>query len=496
MMKVISTNSHIVKLLIFAFLFLSSVLMIKNDLQYNIARSHSDEIHTMNFGINSLYSGEVTVLRVGETSRWLARAIYPVALYYMNVNMGGEHFVTGWNYPSGYYIKKHFKKPKDIRNDPNLQDFVFAMKFVLGSLVLLSFLGASYMLSKYYGFLAGCLYFVLATSSTLVTDMLTMFYTESSLIILFNLLVVLALTKNCNKWRLYIWSSVILALAISTKLTGVVFVLPIIALIMFKDNILRGMKLEGFILLTIVFLAIINIYASDYMELLDQTLANVYHLKTGHKFTEPSGLYQVKNITTTLFPWVIIFPFAIGYIIYKKPAKYYFLYCVAVSAIIMLVALVGVSFFLERNLTTPQTLIIFIISLASATVIRGITYKPQIVMTSTISLLLIYQVVTVVDNYRSVTHDRLKGYLKNSKNIATIDVESGIVDNSTVLEGMPDSFTLVNQLEDFKNKFTPYDCVVIKRVNNNKHLTNYILPLDYKLTARHGNYFIYINPDR
>ena len=260
---------------------------------------------------------------------------------------------------------------------------------------------------------------------------------------------------------------------------------------MFKDNILSGMKLEGFILLTIVFLAIINIYASDYMELLDQTLANVYHLKTGHRFTEPSGLYQLKNIITTLFPWVIIFPFAIGYIIYKKPARYYFLSCVAVSSIIMIVALVGVSFFLERNLTTPQTLIIFIISIATATVIREINYKPQILFILVTTLLICYQVVNVVDKYKSVTEARLRNYLKSSEHIATIDVEMGLVEHATILESMPESFTLIKQLESFKAKFIPFDCVVIKRVKNNKHYTNYILPLDFKLIARHGNYFVF-----
>jgi hypothetical protein len=33
-------------------------------------------------------------------------------------------------------------------------------------------------------------------------------------------------------------------------------------------------------------------------------------------------------------------------------------------------------------------------------------------------------------------------------------------------------------------------------VKNNKHYTNYLLPLDYKLIARYGKYFVFKNEDR
>jgi hypothetical protein len=470
--------------------------MVKNNLQFNITKYHGDDVHTMNYGISSMYSGEVTTLRVGESTRWLARVIYPAALYYMNINMGGEHYVTGWGYPSGYYIKEHFKKPNSVIGDPNLQDFTFAMKFILATLVLLSFILASQKISNTFGFLAGITYFVLALSTLLIKIMLSIFYTESSLIILFNLIVALALTKKIYVWRLYIWSALLLAFAISTKLTGTIFIIPIIVLILQKDTFFSKMKIEGFIILTFVFLAIINMYASSYMELLDQTLANVYHLKTGHKLTVPSGMYQLSKIMEALSPWIYLFPIALFILVYRKSKELYFLISISLSSLIMIAALIGVSFFLSRNLTTPLVMMILIISVGFNYLINHIKFKPQIMLSVSIVSILLIHLFTIDSNLLDVNYEVIQRHIKGSKNIAIIDMEEDLVDAYSVLESMPETFTLVNDLAKFKEQFWLYDCVVIKRTKNNKHYTNYILPLDFQLIARHGNYFIFKKKNR
>jgi len=489
-----------IKIFIFIFLLVSTLFMLHNKLQFEITKSHSDDVHTMNFGITSMYTGKVDILRVGESTRWLARIIYPVALYYMNSNMGGEHYVTGWNYPSGFYVSKHFKNPASVNDDPNIQDFVFAMKFVLGTLVILSFLLASYILSSTYGFIAGMSYFIFSMSSTLIGGMLSVFYTESSLIIVLNLIIILGLIKKPNIWRLYIWLSFLFAFAVSTKLTGLVLILPILSIIFLRDSsMLKNMKIEGFIFLSILFFLIINIFASSYMSLLDQTLANVYHLKTGHSNTVPSGIYQLKLIFKELIPWILIFIISLLYLIFTKFNNKLFILSIGVSLLIMIIALMGVSFYLPRNLTTPQTMMILIISISLSIFIytnkKTIFLKNnrKLVTIGIILSLFIYHSYYIKKHTVSIDATLVLNSIKSCKSIATIDIEDGVIDNSTMLASMPNKFNLKKQQESFRNQFLPYDCIVVKKIKNNKQYTNYLLPLDYNLNVRYGKYFVYKN---
>ncbi len=500
MIDLLYKYKKITKALIFILLLLSTLFMLNNKLQYEITQAHGDDVHTMNYGISSMYTGEVSTLRVGESTRWLARIIYPVALYYMNSNMGGEHYVTGWGYPSGFYIKKHFKNPASVKDDPNIQDFVFAMKFILGTLVILSFLVASYMLTITYGYIAGISYFIFSMSTSLIGKMFSVFYTESTLIIILNLIIVLGLMKKLNIWRLYIWLAFLFAFAVSTKLTGLVFILPILAIIISKDkNMFKNMKVEGFIFLSILFFLLLNIFASSYMSLLDQTLANVYHLKTGHFNTVPSGHYQFKLILKALSPWIYIFVVAMLYLIYRKFKNKSFTLALGISALIMIVALIGVSFYLSRNLTTPLIIMIFIISIGLSIFIyssKKLNKHRRFTIVGFILLLLVYHTYNIKKHTVSITPNLILSSIKSCKNIATIDIEGGIINNSTVLASMPNSFTLKKQQQSFLNQFLPYDCVVVKKVKNNKHYTNYLLPLDYKLITRYGKYFVFKNEDR
>ncbi len=494
-----------IKILIWILLIASTLLILNNKLQYEITKSHVDDVHTMNIGVKSLYSGEVSTLRVGESTRWLARLAYPVAIYYMNGNMGGEHYITGWNYAGGFYIKKHFKSPASVRHDPNIQDFVFAMKFILGTLVVFSFFGASYMLARKYDFITGVSYFVLTISTTMIINMLSVFYTESSLVIIFNLLVMIGLAEVVNKWRLYIWLAFLFAFAVSTKLTGLVFIVPILAIIVAKDKyLLKNMKIEGFLILIAVSYLLINIYATSYMSLFDQMLSNVYHLKTGHRWTLPSGLYQFKLMMKTLSPWVYIFIVSsIFILLFKNIKNKLFILSIVFASIIIFLSQVNVSMSLHRNLTIVLVMMIFIISIAMAYLLpflidksTKLKDKKSIIMLSFIGVLVLFHLYSTDRHNKKASPKLLVKSLQKCKSIATIDIEDGFIKNATKLASMPDKFYLQKQQQSFRDKFLPYDCVAIKKVNNNKHYTNYLLPLDYKLDIRYGKYFVFKNQDR
>ena len=488
--------------------FLSSLIVLKSNLQYNVMAFYQDsgthyvdEVHTLNYGISSLYSGEVEVLRVGETTRWLARAFYPIGVYYMHSNMGGSHKVhrvnktSGWSYSSGY-VKNNFKKPISVKGDPNLQDFVFAMKFLLGALVILSFLVASYLIANNYGFLAGISYFVFPAATSLFSVMQSIFYTESGFVILFNLTIILALTSAMNTWRLYIWSALILAFAISTKLTGLLFAVPIVTTLVLRGKVFKGMKLEGFVILTILFLALIHVYTSSYMEVIDQTLSNVYAHKTGHGGTQPAGWYQVKQMAKALFPWIFLFPISAAFLCYKRPRNFLFVLSIVVMLMIMLASFSGASFFHVRNMTTPLVMILFVISIGFAVLVRQIKFRPQFLLIASVAGVLILHGYTLITQYRAVDKEWFDLHVQNSLSVARIGIEEELVPNSTRIKNLSGKFEINDQVEKLSQKLRRYDCIVVNRIKSNKQFTNYILPLNYELVARHGNYFVYKNSER
>lgn len=484
-----------IEYIVFFLLFMSSLFFLENKLQNSISSPHPDEVHTVRFAFNSLYSGEVTTLRVGESTRWMARIAHPVALYYMNSRMGGEHNLTGWGYPSGNYLKKHYTKDTAIKSDANIQDYMFAMRFILGFFVMLSFLIASFLMTQYYGVLSGVLYYSLALSMPLVNGMLKIFYTESTLIILFNCILILAFCKKINILRLYFWSAFTIAFAVSTKLTGVLFSLPIVVLLFSKNrNVFKGMYVELFFVLVLILFLLTNIFASSYTALLDQTLANVYHLKTGHLHTQPSGMYQLERIFKTLSPWLIVFLLSVLYLFSANISNKKFVIAVSLSALMMMVSLVDVSYFMSRLLTTPLVMMVFIISISITTLMyrfKGRKYYKLFVKSLSVICLFLFIGYNVDKYYVPINLSSVITSMRDCENVALIDIEDNVLKNTTILESMPDAFTLRDQEQSFRDQFNGYDCVAIKRIKNNKHYTNYLLSKDFFLRARIGNYFVY-----
>jgi hypothetical protein len=449
-----------------------------------------DEVHTVNFAFDSLFTNVVPIVRVGESTRWLARAFIPLATYYMNGKMGGEHYITGWNYPGISYLKRNFKDTESINGDPNIQDFVYALKMCLGISVILSFLIASYFLLLNYGSIASIAYFSIALSANLINEMLAIFYTESTLVIIFNLIVVLGLKSDINNNRRIFWSAFITAFSISTKLTGVVFIAPIIYTLQDKiRDFLTGMKLEVYLALTVGFLLLINVYSTSYIDLLDQTLANVYHLKTGHLSSEPGGIFQIKKIINNLSYFTPLFLFSCICLIFLDAKNKLFLYSIVISVFLILISMVDVSFSITRNLSTPLVMMVFIISIVSSLLVKKICNKYIFL----VFLLFppIFFSYKYFSNFNKITYQSLDIKQAECRKLGYVNVGGLIYENSSEINGMPYAYTLKDQLPTLINQFSGYDCVLVNRINNNKQYTNYILPLYYRLVSRKGDYFLF-----
>ena len=169
--------------------FLVSSAWVFNLNSRGVNHPHGDEWHTLILGTQNFGSFEEPVesARVGETNRWFVRLLHPAAIYYMNSHMGGEHYLTGWEYPGGYYLREHFDATDDIRDDPNIQDYVFFLRASFGVLAVLSFCMVMWALSGRFGIAAAATYGSLVVLlHPIVFSQFDIFYSETTLFILFN----------------------------------------------------------------------------------------------------------------------------------------------------------------------------------------------------------------------------------------------------------------------------------------------------------------------
>ena len=482
-------KNNIKILIIYIFLLVSQLIILNNKLNINISNMHVDEIHTINFAIDSLYTGKVETLRVGEGTRWFARLIYPLAITSMNSKMGGEHFLTGFDYPGGAYLKSNFKDT-NIKFDPNIQDFIFAMRFYLGFLVIASFILASLMINLRYGLVSGLAYFTIAMSTTLIQEMLNIFYTESALIIIFNLILTIGLIEWKNKFRLLMWSAFICAFSASVKLTGIILILPLIAVIMIQDHeINKGMKIEIFLFLMIIFFLLINIYSSSYIELINQNLSNIYHLKTGHLNTYPSGFYQLLVIIKHTAPWNIIFLLSFYLVCRNKIPNKLFLISIAFSSILIFMSMVDVSFSLIRNYTTPMVMMICVIAISAYFIIEInlIKYKNFLL----ISCFIIYN-YSLFNNFNPIIESNILSHTKNCSTLGIVGFKDKVKESYIKIKDIPNSFQLKRQESEFIKYFEGIDCVIIDGKENNKQYTHYIMDkINYTLQHRIGEYYFF-----
>jgi len=449
-----------------------------------------DEIHTIIFALDSLDTNTVKTLRVGESTRWLARIFTPLGIYYMNSKMGGEHSLTGWDYSGLSYLKKNFKSTSSINQDANIQDFVYSLKMQLGILVITSFFIASFFLLREYGAISAIAYFSVAISATLVEDMLLYFYTESALIIVFNLILVLGLIKNLSTFRGIFWGAFLGAFGLSTKLTGVAFFIPLLYILSKRiANFYTSYKLELFVILIFIFLAFINIYSDSYVDLIDQTLANVYHLKTGHYQSEPSGMFQIKKIVNTFGAYGIIFATSLIALTFLQINNKKLIVSITISYFLITIPMVDLAYFHIRNFTTPLVMMILIFCAVYGSLLGRIF--PTLGQVAFITILMAIYLHNFYGDYKSISYQSLNTRLDSCQALGYVDIENPNFPNAKKIQSMPREYILKQDLTRISDQFSNFDCIIVNRIKNNKHYTNYILPMKYSLIERKGNYFLY-----
>ena len=473
---------------------LVSIILLNNNLKKNIDKFSTDEGYTVAMAFNSISGVDYESVRVGESTRLLAKFTYPFAIYYMNKYMGGEHYITTWYYPGGFYLKNNYKGVYHLmeNQDPNIQDFWYAMRFFCGVLVVLSFLISSIFILKNETFIAALVYLLIALFSGSILETLKIFYTESSMLIAINLIIIYYYSIIKNPWRSAFIAAFLIVFCINIKLTGIILTIPIFFILINKRHHNNTEYFfEGFFIFTILIFILFMLNIPSVWQYIEEQLSNIYHYQTGHLTTQPSGLYQLKSILRELGPIIFVSPLVfIIYLINSKLREHHYLsYILLLISVIIIIQLVDSRFFVKRNLTTVFVLLLYPTSIFLGKLIEN--YNNKWVARFIFFFLFIFLGLQLKDNYTALSQKSFSENTKEITNYAIVDFSKEIFNKGSNINSMPEEYMLKKDLKKLENQFNGFSYVLVNRIKNNKQYTNFILPRKFNLITRDGPYFLF-----
>jgi hypothetical protein len=483
----------VVPKIIFAIvLFMSLLVWTNTRLSKDITKWVDDEYHSIYLSSQHLFS-EVVDSRVFGGVRDVSRLTYPFSLYYMNTRMGGEHYVTGWDYPGHFYVKKNLKPHGAIAQDPNLQDFVFSQRTIFSTIFALSLVFACFTLWTVVSPWSALLYAGLIVSSTIVRHEWLYVYADLLMAAIANAIFALLLLSYNSKKPYLALLTIFTAMAVSTKLNGFLLALPVL-IHMYRN---RELVKDSIVRLSILFIScvfIFNIYEMASPEsFLHYTLANVYHYKTGHLITQPDGLFQVKSAIKAL--GTVFFTALAAVAIYLLDAKSK--YKVLLFSLLLLVALyfaslAGARIFVPRNYIVIAISLALFSSIVFGEVLQryapGKKFADRFCVFTVCGLF----VFAMAQHFSNNPVERWKNDLSTCSRIGVI----GSIDTERIgpyfsIPSIPDTYNFSLQQAAFAKNLDGYDCILGRWSKNDKTYTNYLLPKQFRLDKRSGDYFLF-----
>ena len=485
-----------------------------------VNRPHVDEWHTLVLGTQhvSPFEDSVPTARVGEMNRWFVRLLHPMGIYYMNSRMGGEHYQTGWDYPGGYYLREHFTDTATIRRDPNVQDYVFFLRWMFGVLAIISFCMVMGVLLGRFGSAAAATYGSLVLANPLVFSQFEFFYSETTLFVLFNTTAVFYLragqSTTSTKYRIPVWSGVMSAAAVSTKLTGILIAGPLLVHAVVdtlggqreagKNG--GGVRMEMYLLSAAVSLVVINLYSESMFGLINETLANVYHFATGHITTHEGGVELLARLVDDLgYLTVLLFGASLLWIVTRLPiARVAPVITLAIIIIFVLWSFSNAAVYLSRNVASVFVAMSFIICLGVGNLIEGLRAKYEgaaavgsvLVMVVLAGLLVgrYYEMPSLTDTFFERNRERIEacssvgavGLPQAARRI----LSTARGDNVVFFDRLRGPFNISEDPGMF-DRYGQYGCLVVYREGQTKQISNYAGPRFYELADRVGNLFFF-----
>ena len=470
-------------------------------LEKRIAVFSVDEFHTINSSLDRYYGFENNVVRVGEAGRLLGFMFLPGAQYHMNKNMGGMAYITTWWYPGGHYLKKNFTRTnppaakKLHARDPNIQDYVHALRVQQTILLLTSFILAGVSLSFAFGYQTGLLYASLALMSHTIFKEAAFFYNDTLLAIVFNFIIFAVFLPKIRSLRRASWLIPLFSLGVSTKIS-MIAIAPLVWLKVIDDwlSAKKDYIVEYVFFTAVAAIAIFFMLAStapSFSGLIDQQITNFWHYETGHKIFEPSGWFQVKQILIHFNPVIG----AIGVLSIALLAKYPSLidrYIVACWAIVLFLflGLQGLHYFVERNIILMELMFSVVAAIAISKVVSA--HRPN--YKKGMSILAVSLSIIILgmryEPFNITSFEQRASSCARALNIT--EVKGNALNGEFFV--FPDApFNLRKLLPEWAEKMASYDCVYVHRSGEAKQFTNFILPQTHSLVARQGNHFLYVS---
>ena len=511
--RMVDSRSTVVVMLLWFFLVSSAWIFNLNSRGVN--RPHGDEWHTLVLGTRHLspFVEPVPSARVGETNRWFVRLLHPAAVYYMNSHMGGEHYLTGWEYPGGYYLREHFNATDAIRDDPNIQDYVFFLRASFGVLAVFSFCMVMWALSGRFGIAAAATYGSLVLVNPLVFSQFDSFYSETTLFILFNTAAFLCLrTQPLTTYHALVWSGILSAAALSTKLTGILIIGPL-----FVQTVVDALRsrrnltvsIEVYLLSAAAALVLLNWPSESLFALLNETLANVYHYKTGHLVTEEGGakfLWWMLDDLGYMLP--LLFAVSLFWLVRRPGRRLAPVYVLGLLIILVIWSFVNSAVYVPRNLAFVYVAMSFIVALGVGSFVESLKSKHKHVAAVCSGLVVVlmaselvrhqYRMPSLVGTFfeRNVEQMRTCGTIgaiglsEQALGALSSSQDGGITISTTIFDKVEAPFNLSEEPEAL-DEYLRYDCLVVHRKGLNKHVSNFAAPQRYRLSDRVGNLFFF-----
>ncbi len=497
----------------------------------------TDEVHTLVLGIKYLipFKRSALTLQVGETNRWFARLLYPLGVYWMNAHMGGAGQPVAWRYPGGHYLREHYVRggggPAEVYpRDPNVQDFAFFMRSAFSLLAVGAFCLALWALGRRVHPAAAAAYGGLVLGGPVVMEQFRLFYSETSLFILFNLTAFLCLHYDgkAPTYRNAAYLGILSALALSAKLTGALVAVPAFLYVAFN---MRGLgrraapRIEVFLLFFLSLTALVNAGFASPFEFVNQTLANVWHVKAGHSTpAEEGAALLAAHLGTMEYVAAALFVLAMAWLA-RSPARGRLVPVYALGAGVALTvwSLADAIYFLARNAAILYVAMSFIAALAAGDLVRRVrAARPRLGagLAAGPAAALLASGAALVHGLPPLDEEffaRIREPVRQCRDIGAIGLPErdlrtlrglarGGVDalprvrppfvlSGEHLESLKRSPWAARFLErrplDLSARIAPYDCLAALREGQTKQITNFLAPKGWTLEARVGDRFFF-----
>ena len=503
MKMMISKNLKSMGLLVIFLAFALSAIAFSSYTSYlekRIAVYGVDEYHTINTSLDRYYGYENDWLRVGEAGRLFGFMFLPGAQYYMNKNMGGMAHLTTWWYPGGHYLKKNFTRTnppaakKLHARDPNIQDYVHALRIQQAILLIASFILAGLALSSAFGYQTGLIYPSLAMMSLTMLKEAAFFYNDTLLIIVFNLIIFAVFFPKIESIRRAFWLIPLFSLGVSTKIS-MIAIAPLVWLRLI-DDWLSAKKSYIFeyvlfsLLAAVIGFFLLAMTAPSFSGLIDQQISNFWHYETGHRIFEPSGWFQLSQIITHLNPVIVTFGVVSIALLAKHPSVIdrYIVACCVIT-LFLFFTLQGLHFFLARNIILVELMISVVASIIiSKFVSAHWSYYKKAVTVFVVSV----SIIILGMRYEPFEIASWEARASSCERLLNITNDKGRALNGEFFVFPEAPFDLRKLLPDWTKKMAEYDCVYVHRTGEAKQFTNWILPQTHSLFARHGSHFLFV----